>query len=53
MGYDVVEKTELTSRNKFIAAIANLKTWFQEQLGLPKKILFGKLNRKLIGSYNY
>ena len=42
-----------TSRNKLRAAIANLKAWFQKHRGLPKKILFGKLNRKLIGYYNY
>ena len=42
-----------TSRNKLRAAIANLKVWFQKHCGLPKKILFGKLNRKLIGYYNY
>ena len=42
-----------TSRNKLRAAIANLKVWFKKHCGLPKKILFGKLNRKLIGYYNY
>jgi hypothetical protein len=53
---DVDEKTNLkrrTSRNKLRAAIANLKVWSQKYRGLPKKILFEKLNRKLVGYYNY
>jgi hypothetical protein len=31
----------------------NFKAWFQKLSGLPKKILFAKLNRKLLGYYNY
>jgi RNA-directed DNA polymerase len=42
-----------TSRNKLKASLANLKAWFQKHSGLPKKILFDKLNRKLLGYYNY
>ncbi len=42
-----------TSRSKLRAAIANLKIWFQKYRSLPKKILFAKLNRKLIGYYSY
>jgi group II intron reverse transcriptase/maturase len=42
-----------TSRNKLRASLANFKTWFQKHSGLPKKILFTKLNRKLLGYYNY
>jgi RNA-directed DNA polymerase len=42
-----------TSRNKLRASLANLKAWFQKHSGLPKKILFDKLNRKLLGYYNY
>jgi RNA-directed DNA polymerase len=42
-----------TSRNKFRASIANFKVWFQKHCGLPMKVLFAKLNRKLIGYYNY
>ena len=34
-------------------SIANFKTWFQKHRGLPKKLLFEKLNRKLLGYYNY
>ena len=37
-----------TSRNKLRASLANLKAWFQKHSGLPKKILFYKLNRKLV-----
>jgi len=42
-----------TSRNKLRTSIANFKAWFQKNCGLPKKILFEKLNRKLIGYYNF
>jgi group II intron reverse transcriptase/maturase len=42
-----------TSRNKLRASLANFKVWFQKHSGLPKKILFAKLNRKLNGYYNY
>jgi RNA-directed DNA polymerase len=42
-----------TSRTKLRASIANFKTWFKKYSGLPKKILFAKLNRKLLGYYNY
>jgi RNA-directed DNA polymerase len=42
-----------TSRYKLRASLANLKAWFQKHSGLPKKILFDKLNRKLLGYYNY
>jgi RNA-directed DNA polymerase len=42
-----------TSRNKLRASLANFKAWFQKHSGLPKKILFAKLNRKLLGYYNY
>lgn len=42
-----------TSRDKLRASIANFKVWFKEHCRLPKKILFEKLNRKLIGYYNY
>jgi hypothetical protein len=42
-----------TSRNKLRASLANFKAWFQEHSGLPKEILFAKLNRKLLGYYNY
>jgi len=42
-----------TSRSKLSASIASFKTWFQKHGGLPKKILFAKLNRKLVGYYNY
>lgn len=42
-----------TSRDKLRASIANFKVWFQKHSGLPKKILFAKLNSKLIGYYNY
>ena len=31
----------------------NFKVWFRKYSGLPKKILFVKLNRKLLGYYNY
>ncbi len=42
-----------TSREKLKASLANFKVWFIENCGLPKKTLFGKLNRKLRGYYNY
>jgi len=42
-----------TSRTKLRASIANFKIWFKKYSGLPKKILFAKLNRKLLGYYNY
>ncbi|MBF8278381.1 MAG: group intron reverse transcriptase/maturase [Candidatus Brocadiaceae bacterium] len=42
-----------TSRIKLRASIANFKIWFRKYSGLPKKILFAKLNRKLVGYYNY
>jgi RNA-directed DNA polymerase len=42
-----------TSRDKLRASIANFKIWFQKHSGLPKKILFSILNRKLVGYYNY
>jgi RNA-directed DNA polymerase len=42
-----------TSRNKLRASLANFKAWFQKHSGLAKKILFAKLNRKLLGYYNY
>jgi group II intron reverse transcriptase/maturase len=42
-----------TSRDKLRASIVNFKAWFQKHSGLPKKILFAKLNRKLLGYYNY
>ena len=38
---------------RFSVAISNLKAWFQKHSGLPKKILFDTLNRKLLGYYNY
>ena len=34
-------------------SIANFKIRFRKYSGLPKKILFAKLNRKLVGYYNY
>ena len=42
-----------TSRDKLKASLAGFKIWFQKHSGLPKKLLFGKLNRKLLGYYNY
>jgi len=42
-----------TSRDKLRASIVKFKTWFQKHRGLPKKLLFEKLNRKLLGYYNY
>jgi group II intron reverse transcriptase/maturase len=42
-----------TSRDKLRASLVKFKVWFQKHSGLPKKILFAKLNRKLLGYYNY
>ena len=42
-----------TSRDKLRASLVKFKAWFQKHSGLPKKILFAKLNRKLLGYYNY
>lgn len=42
-----------TSRIKLRASIANFKIWFRKYSGLPRKILFARLNRKLVGYYNY
>ncbi|MDD5319502.1 MAG: group II intron reverse transcriptase/maturase [Methylococcales bacterium] len=42
-----------TSRDKLRASIVKFKAWFQKHSGLPKKILFAKLNSKLLGYYNY
>lgn len=42
-----------TSSKKFQASIANFKKWLKDNSGLPKKILFPKLNKKLRGYYNY
>ena len=42
-----------TSRIKLRASLANFKSWFKKYSGLPKEILFAKLNRKLLGYYNY
>lgn len=42
-----------TSSKKFHASIANFKKWLKDNSGLPKKILFPKLNKKLRGYYNY
>ena len=42
-----------TSREKLQASIAKFKVWFRKFSGLPKKILFAKLNRKLRGYYNF
>jgi len=42
-----------TSRYKLRASIANFKEWFKKSCGLPKAELFAKLNRKLLGYYNY
>jgi len=38
-----------TSRDKLRASLVKFKAWFQKHSGLPKKILFAKLNRKLLG----
>jgi len=42
-----------TSRDKLQASLAKFKVWFKKYSGMPKKILFMKLNRKLQGYYNY
>ena len=42
-----------TSREKLRASLAKFKVWFRKYSGLPKKILFAKLNRKLLGYYNF
>jgi RNA-directed DNA polymerase len=42
-----------TSRTKLRVSLANFKSWFKKYSGLPKEILFAKLNRKLLGYYNY
>lgn len=42
-----------TSRDKLRASLVKFKAWFQKHRELPKKILFAKLNSKLIGYYNY
>ena len=42
-----------TSREKLRASLAKFKAWFRKFSGLPKKILFAKLNRKLLGYYNF
>lgn len=42
-----------TSRDKLRASLVKFKAWFQKHSGLPKKILFAKLNSKLLGYYYY
>ena len=42
-----------TSREKLQVSLAKFKVWFKKYSGIPKKILFMKLNRKLQGYYNY
>lgn len=42
-----------TSREKLQASLAKFKVWFRKFSGLPKKTLFTKLNRKLVGYYNF
>lgn len=42
-----------TSRKKYRAALASFKEWCKKHRHLPKAILFGKLNRKLRGYWNY
>ncbi len=42
-----------TSREKLRASLAKFKVWFRKFSGLPKKTLFAKLNRKLLGYYNF
>ncbi len=42
-----------TSRDKLRASLARFKVWFRKYSGLPKKVLFDKLNRKLLGYYRY
>lgn len=42
-----------TARNKYRAAIASFRSWFQTHCSLPKAELFAKLNVKLRGYWNY
>ncbi len=42
-----------TSRKKYRASLANLQEWCRDNCRLPKKLLFNKLNSKLLGYYNY
>lgn len=42
-----------TSRDKLQASLAKFKVWFRQFSGLPKKMLFAKLNRKLRGYYQF
>ena len=42
-----------TSRDKLRASLAKISEWFRKYSGLPKKVLFAKLNRKLLGYYNF
>jgi RNA-directed DNA polymerase len=42
-----------TSRKKFHRSLANFRTWCREHRSLPRKRLFGVLNAKLRGYYNY
>ncbi len=42
-----------TARNKYRAAIASFRSWFQTHCSLPKAKLFAKLNVKLRGYWNY
>jgi hypothetical protein len=42
-----------TSRKKFQRSLANFRTWCREHRSLPLKRLFGVLNAKLRGYYNY
>ncbi|MBI5185543.1 MAG: maturase [Nitrospinae bacterium] len=42
-----------TSRQKYRASLANFRVWSKENRNLPLRLLFGKLNSKLHGYYNY
>ena len=42
-----------TLRDKLRTSIVNFKSWLKKYCGLPKEVLFAKLNRKLLGYYNY
>lgn len=42
-----------TSRKKYRASLANFRVWSKENRNLPLRLLFGKLNSKLRGYYNY
>jgi len=42
-----------TSREKLGESLANFKVWIKKYCRLPKDTLFKKLNRKLLGYYNY